>query len=334
MSYERLTLSWTRLSTYEECHQRVLRQDQGKQRGKVDGRVFLPGTVADRAMRAWLELPESDQRPGGMQEFVNPLLDQHTGEDAQYTIKWKGDPVQDRRNVEATVREGLERLEPILRKYVLPYEYQPELRFRTTIGVPYLDGQTVAVDLIGGMDILVKDDKEDFEIIDLKMTRNEAYVRGKTLGQLPFYGISLRAYLGLPADQPKRLTFITPLTEQQRHPVTATAEDYTVMMSRIVQYCHGVWKNEWEPTTKDVCHFCEVKHACDRFIIPNVRDAQGKARVSFSQAAAMRRQAGVQRKSRGTAGSSEAANIAGEAAAAEVDSPEGAVGAEANGLAG
>jgi PD-(D/E)XK nuclease superfamily len=311
----RLTMSWTRLSTYEECHQRVLRQMQGRQQGKTNGRVFLPGTLADRAMRMYLELPESEQRPGGMQEFVEPLMEEHTGPEAEYTIQWKGDPTEDRRSVIATVREGLEKLEPLLHKYVLPFEYQPELRFRTTIGIPYLDGRTMAVDLIGGMDILVRDNEGNFRIIDLKMSRNEAYV--------------LRALLGLPADQPKYLSFFTPLTPQIFHDVVATQEDYTIMVSRITAACHGMWRKEWQPTSENVCHFCDVKNACDRWATPNVIDAQGKARVSFAQAAAMRRQSGVQRKSRGTNRAGEAADNAGASAGAEGGAADGAVAGEA-----
>jgi hypothetical protein len=280
-----LSVSWSRLKAYEECRQKVLRTMQGRSSGVKNGRIFLPGTLADRAMRRWLE--EDDPQPGGMHAHVPELFEEHTGEDAEYIIKWRGDVAADKRAVRDQVRECLDNLEPLLVEKVLPFRYQPELKFRTTIGIPYLDGEPVRVDLIGGIDIVVQDDEDNFGIFDLKNTRNDAYVRGATLGQLTFYTIAWGAYIGDPA-QPKQAAFLTPLCQEKYVPVVVGPEERRVMMARLTEYCHGVWREEWTPTDVDsFCYNCDVKHACDRFALPTTGTA-GKNRASFAAASAAR----------------------------------------------
>ena len=283
---EPLTLSWTRLSTWEECRHKAYRQSQGKRSPVTDGRVFLPGTLTDRAQRSWLE--EDDPQPGGMHKYVESLMEEHTGPEAQYRIKWRGP--EDRRNVLEMVHEAIDKLEPALTQLVLPHEYQPEVKFSTQIGIPDLYGDVTAVTLIGGMDILVRDGDGFFHLYDLKTTRDDSYVRGKTLGQLTFYALAVEAWLGLPPGSLKTASFLTPLCKERVVPVYITESERTVMMSRIVSYAHGAWQEQWQPVEgTGPCGFCDVKHACDKFNIPAVRDAQGRARISFEAAAARRR---------------------------------------------
>lgn len=280
----RLTLSWSRLKQYEDCPQSVLRSMQGKRTPVKDGRMFLQGTVADRIMREWLE--QEDPKPGGMLELLDKHLEQHAFNSDEYKIRWKGDPREDYAKVRKFVTEVVTNLEPILFDKVIPHGYEPELRFKTTVGVPYLDGRPVAIDLVGGIDIttmtLPEGPDSEYAIWDLKATANDAYVRGATLGQIYFYSIAIKSMFG---KYPKEAGFITPACKEKVVTVDVTQAEIQKMMSRIIAYCHGVWRKEWQPKDKidSQCDRCDVQHACDLFKLP-----QGK-KVSFMELADKRR---------------------------------------------
>ena len=279
-----LSISWSRLKTWEDCKQRVLLNQQGKASGAVDGRIFLPGTIADRAMRQWLNL--DDPQPGQMPDMIDALFDEHTAPDAEYVIKWRGNQNQDRLKVKNFVLEVVTKLEPILLEKVIPYRWEPEIKFRYPVAIPYLDGTSVRIDLIGGIDIGVQEDDDEYAIYDLKATANDAYVRGATLGQLIFYDLAWRAGFG---KSPKAAAFITPACRERFVPLTITDEDRRVMMSRIIKYAQGVWAQDWKPKAEHTgCNWCEVKHACPKWALPNVRDDQNRRRVSFADAAQRR----------------------------------------------
>lgn len=282
MADSNLTLSWSRLKAYEACPQQVLRQMQRKQTPtRLDGRVFFEGSVSDRCMRAWLE--EDDPQPGGMLTYVDKYFEDFAFNDEQYRINWRGNPAEDMAKARAKIERVLTGLEPILLERVIPRGYVPELRFgpprqknpdpnkpRATIGVPGLDGKPRPVDLVGGIDILTKtlDEQEDYEVLDLKATENDNYVRGDILAQPIFYAIAVRAFTG---KYPKSAAFLTPACKEKVVPVTISEQDIRHMMSRIVNYCHGVWKKEWHPKDKpdSDCHYrCDVRHACDLFKQP------------------------------------------------------------------
>lgn len=282
--HERLSISWSRLKAWEACHQQVFRRLEGKSSKAVDGRIFLPGTVADRAMRMFLE--QEDPQPGHLCDPVDELLEKHAFNDEQYVIKWRGNPIEDMAKVKAVVLRVLEGLEPILWREIIPHGYQAEVRFTETIGIPYLDGRIVGVDLKGGIDILTATMEADrkYGVWDLKATENDAYVRQGILGQLTFYSIAVKSMFG---KFPTKAAFLTPACKEQIVPVHIGNDEVRVMMSRIVKYCQGVWRDEWQPKdpiTSD-CKYCDVKHACDLFRIP-----QGK-KESFSEMADRRRAA-------------------------------------------
>lgn len=316
MNDSRLSVSWSRMTTYEACAQRVLRQMQGRSSPITDGRNFLPGTLADRAMRHWLE--EADPQPGGMMKYVPGLFDEHTGPDAEYVIRWRGDVVADKRAVVMQVKECLENLEPFLLKHVVPYEYHPELRFTSTIQVPYLDGRPVPIDLRGGIDIAVRTSLTDYRLYDLKNTRNPDYVRGKTSGQLTFYHLAFAAYMGIDPECITSMGFVVPLTPERYVPVEISAANRAQMMTRIVNYAQGVWRKEWKPADSDSdCWNCDVRHACAKWAVPDVRDAQGRARASFAQAAAVRKASGASRTRRSAAALAAAEGEAGSSGSEE-----------------
>lgn len=218
-------------------------------------------------------------------------------QEAQYIVKWRGDPNRDKALVVNFVRDVVTQLEPILLKYVVPHDYQPELRFRTPFGIPYLDGRLTAVDLIGGIDIVVRLrspmelngvrlETGDFAFYDLKATANKDYIP-KTLGQAIFYDISGGYYFGMP-EQPKAFGFIAPVLEQKIHWTTVAEIDRTVMIDRIIRFAHGQWRREWDPKVGSQCYNCDVRHACEAWKVDVEENSAGKHRASFEVAAKRR----------------------------------------------
>ena len=284
-----LQISWSGLQRYELCHQKHLRYIEGKAlRSPWSSRDFLAGNVADRVQREWLRLP--DPQPGQMVAMVPDMLDRWSNPDREEPefkpVKWKGDPREDRREVLAFCTEVVRKLEPILLKHVVPYDYQPELRFETHMAVPYLDGRLVAVKLVGGIDIVVRMPSGDFVLFDLKATKSDAYI-AKTLGQGIFYDMAWKAYWGV---HPIWFGFIAPALDEQLIVNIFSDHERAVMGSRIMQFATGMWSGEWDPKTdNEGCDFCEVRHACDKYAIHLAPDDKGRHQASFEQALEARR---------------------------------------------
>ena len=287
METEPLKISWTGLKRWEECHQRQLRTIQGKAPKSADGRIFLPGSVCDRAMRKWLE--SDNPQPGEMAEYVDEFLLFFSEEDPQYVIRWRGDPRDDKAKVRKFCKDLVNELEPILLRKVIPYRYQPEVRFRVPINIPDLNGNPRQILLNGGIDIVVLDDDDDYEILDLKSTADESYVRGGILGQMTFYSIAWGQYVGQ-RDQPKRAGFVVPATREKLVPVEVGTDERRVMLSRIVRYAHGVWREQWQPIPGQHCGRCDVKGSCDHFKPVLREDDAGRRRASFLALAEARRE--------------------------------------------
>lgn len=238
-------------------------------------------------MRAFLEL--DDPQPGGICDPLDEIFEQYAFNDEQYVIKWKGNPLEDQKKVKANVRIVLENLEPMLWDLVLPHGYQAEVRFRETVGIPYLDGHLRPVELIGGMDIMTstltggrETDDSEYSVYDLKATFDDSYARGGTLAQLIFYSLVVKVMKG---KYPTNVAFLTPACKQKYVPLVVAPDDVRVMMSRIVSYCRGVWNEEWSPkdTPDGECSWCDVKHACDLFKV------EPGTKPSFVEMAARRR---------------------------------------------
>jgi hypothetical protein len=284
-----LTVSWSRLKAYESCRQQVLRRKEKKSNfSPSQARVFLPGTIADRCTRWFLEL--EDPQPGQILEKLDEMFEKYAFHDEQYVIKWKGDPLADQKKVKENVRTILLNLEPMLWDFVLPHGYQAEVKFREKVAIPDADGNLRFVELIGGMDILVAtlnglkqtDDDSEYSVYDLKATFDDSYVRGEILAQLIFYALVVKVMFG---KYPKNVAFLTPGCKQKYVPLQVTPDDVRIMMSRVVSYCQGVWAEQWQPKDEPDgdCSWCDVKHACELFHIE-----PGK-RVSFMEMAARRK---------------------------------------------
>lgn len=278
-----IDLSWSKLKNYEQCHQRTKLLMEKKRSKHINGRTFLPGTLADRCMRLWLE--EGKFESGGMHKFLEEQWVEHTGKESEYVIEWKNNPKQDQREVLDKVRRSLDALEPILMKKVVPYPFKPEFRFKSVIGIPDLDGGVTNISILGAVDVAVKFGTDDegfgqYGLYDLKITEGEAYIKS-TLAQLTFYDLAFWGHTGVkPIDH----AFWAPLLPEKEIQTVVTDDERTQMLSRIVDYCHGVWSGNWQLTKdKQQCWGCPVKHACPRYVNPITVDQQGKNRASFDR---------------------------------------------------
>lgn len=277
-----IKVSWSRIKNFEACHQRTKLLIDGNKSKVIDGRAFLPGTLADRAMRMWLEQGKITQKwePGSMVTYLDSLWEDHVGEGAEYTIKWKGDAKKDKKKVLTQVTDALTRLEPILFEKVVPFPYQPEYRFTSTMGIKDLSGQTVHVEIFGAVDVAVLYPNDNYGLFDLKLTENKAYIES-CLGQLVFYSIAFRGWTGV---WPKEFALWSPLMNPAVIPLVLTQEDIRYMQSRIMAYCQGIWREDWSLTRDESnCYNCITKHACPRWKNPVQVDEQGRNRLSFSR---------------------------------------------------
>lgn len=279
-------ISWSGLKRWEACPQHQLRVIRKETEKQEKGRIFLPGTVVDLTQREWLE--SDNPQPGEMEEMIDTVFDRVVAK-GESKIHWKGDPRKDQEDVKEYCREAARNLEPWLIRNVLPYEYQPEVKFRANMQVPYVcgDGSRAPVKMIGGIDIVVRDDKGKFRLYDLKTTKNDGYIRS-TLAQLIFYDLAW-AVIQEDFDHAVEWGFVTPLLEEKFIPITVGQEDRRLMLSRIVKYAQGVWADAWEPKGDDTgCNWCEAKKVCEKFKLVSVQEENGKQKVSFAQAAAQR----------------------------------------------
>jgi hypothetical protein len=277
-----LRVSWSRIKNWEACGMRSKLMTEGKQSKVIDGRAFLPGTLADNAMRAWLNngLLTGKWEPGGMEDYLEGLWDDYTSPSAQYSIQWRGNPNDDKRAVLKKVQTALRRIEPILFEKVVPYPYQPEYRFTATMGIKDLQGQTVHVEVYGAVDVAVNYGEDGYGLFDLKVTESQAYI-DTTLAQLIFYALAFRGWTGV---WPSQYAFWVPLMEQSVVNLVPTPEDIRYMQSRIVAYCQGVWAQDWTLTADESnCWNCPTKHACPRWRNPIQQDDQGRNRLSFDR---------------------------------------------------
>jgi CRISPR/Cas system-associated exonuclease Cas4 (RecB family) len=268
-----LNISWSQLRSHTECRRKAHLQRQGKKAEMYDARVYFPGTVVDRAMRNWLN--DEARRPGGMAAMIEGIAaheEQYSRENGDGIVRWKHP--RDCAEVIAFCQELVTKLEPLLYENVLPYEFEPAMRFRAPIEIPYLDGTKTVVHLTGEMDILVRDPgwvamegsldspPAPWQVLDLKATRDDSYWR-KTMGQLVFYDIACFAMF----QQFTHFTgLIQPMCKEQIVGIRVENQQRVEMMQRIISMAHDIWSDNFPvaPTTSP-CSRCDVKHACTRF---------------------------------------------------------------------
>lgn len=260
----RIKISWSQLQNHELCKHRAMLQRRGGRSPVTDIRNFFHGTVCDRTMRWWLE--SDDPLPGQMADMVEEFIDRcltEAEENGEGVVRWKSRT--DRDEMTKQCRFIMRRLEPMLLKLVIPYEYQPEMRFKVPIRIPYLDGSPAEVDLVGGIDIAVRRPAERWFAYDLKATANPDYIR-KTLAQGIFYDIAMLAMFG---KSPEHFAFLQPAVVDNPIVVAKVSdEDRASMLARITRVAHDRWRGDDAPKKdNEGCSYCPVRFACSKFTV-------------------------------------------------------------------
>ncbi len=263
-----IKVSWSKIRLAEDCRQKAWLTANGKKSSVSDVRVFFSGNVADLAMRRWLSMEHPP--PSWMAGHVDGLMDEleeKIRKEKDGVLRWKHR--EDRQQVREFCRECVLRLEPILNRLVLPYEYQSALRFSTKMFIPDLDGKSIPILLNGEMDILVKSNTQ-FRVWDLKVTKDASYWR-KTIAQLSFYGLVCHFMFG---QFPVEAGLIQPMVDAQPWmSFRPSDEDYTVMLTRIVNVAHSIMAQDYSPKADSAgCDWCECRNSCVKYApVPGTR---------------------------------------------------------------
>lgn len=255
-----VNISWSALQVWEECKQKRFLQITKKKDPGRDVRNFFPGTVVDRVMRQWLQ--GSDLSMCQLVDILLPQLEHEINDSpSDGWVKWRS---QIQRNETITYcKELVTRLEPLLREHVIPYDYHPEFRFKAPLVVPNIDNQPETIYLQGGIDLLCKDEKDNWIGFDLKSTKNNDYWR-KCLGQAIFYDVSMRAVFKDGGFH--KFAFIQPMCDEQVKWVIIGPDERRAMVSRIMAMATATMKDDWEPKRSNgSCTSCEVKTTCIKF---------------------------------------------------------------------
>lgn len=269
-----LRISWSRLRTHAECqmHSALLRE--GRRATAADVRGFFPGTVVDRAMRRYLDT--GDPQPGQMVSWVEEIVSAEettARETGDGIVRWKHP--KDKAEVITRCQAAAAKLEKILAVEVLPYDYQPAVRFSSPIKLPGPDGALVLCSLIGEMDLLVRKPGGVYNVWDLKITADGGYWR-KVTGQLLFYDVAVK--LGWNA-WPASSGLLQPECAQPVLRFAFTAEHRRQLLLRVAKYAEDVWNDKRAMTPKaSECRFCDCKHACPRWAKP----ARGRVELGGS----------------------------------------------------
>lgn len=270
-------ISWSGLRTHAECKQRSYLAREHHLATINDKRGYFPGSVSDRVVRNWL-MNDPEHHLGEMPDMVTSVVDlvktEWVDED-QGVVRWKDSG--DRAKVEAECREAVEKVEPYLIKYVLPFEYEADYSFEAPVELLHpRTGEPILVLLNGKMDILVRDARSDWMILDLKHTRDEGYWR-KTVGQLSFYDLGIEVLYGRPAVM---TALLQPLCTERLKRYKPSSQSRVELMTRIhamaIDVTDGI--KDVRPDTK-LCGWCPTHHACEKFA--PVTDKKGRKRVAF-----------------------------------------------------
>jgi hypothetical protein len=220
-------------------------------------------------MRRWLE--SEDPQPGQMAAMCAEVLEREEKvavETGDGVVKWK--TLTDKRESIEWCQRLLTKLEPDLYKHVIPYDYQPALRFEVPFTVPHPAGHQVRIMLTGEMDILVRWPDGRWVILDLKATEDTGYWR-KTLAQLTFYEV---AAFGLSGGQwPAWSGLLQPACPEPVLPFEFSMDHRMEIISRIVRVSGELLRGQHRPKDDNAgCSWCFVRHACPRFLpIPGSR---------------------------------------------------------------
>lgn len=270
-----IRLSWSQLRNAQECKQKRYLAVTGARKPARDQRLFLPGNVTDRVVRAWLKNKPAEHI-GEMPDMVNAAIDGVRDEilERGERIAWKKD-LDDRKKIREDCIEAVTKIEPHLLRRVVPFEYEADFEIRAPLQLPRLDGTKETILLIGFMDILVRDDLGNIFVYDVKHTRDGQYWR-KTVGQLTFYDLAVQLLF---KKKTTETGLFQPLCAKPVYPYPVTDEARSQMAQRIVSTVNDIWNNDNTPRADNkICPRCDFRNACPKFA-PVLKD--GKMRLSF-----------------------------------------------------
>lgn len=254
-----IRISWSRLRQHDECPAKgaLLR---GYQSPSKDIRNYFHGNVVDTCMRRWLAM---DEPPfGWMQDNVAAVFEEWT-HSSEGIVRWRSPG--DRAETLEFCRELVTRLEPILMKYALPFTWYPAVRFDVPMKVLHPSGEMRTIQLVGEMDLLVRDSEGRRAVWDLKGTKDDGYWR-KVAPQMAFYAIAVAIMTG---KFPVMTGLIQPMCEQRVLPIAVTEQALREMGSRIERVARDIWLGRLAPKeSNEGCAYCEVNHACPKYDIP------------------------------------------------------------------
>ena len=291
-----ITLSWSRLSDWFVCKQRVKLYHTGGRSSTVNTRNFLCGKVVDLVMRETLDNAsrdssgriqsiDRDDMMGRLPDVWERCLVPEEGR----LLKWNGTDVKvDQKKILNQAKAATSSLHPILVDKVVGRRVIPEFRPATmpAFGIPLPDGGTGYIRLFLGIDLLIQEEEDgdrlgEWGIWDLKATAYDSYIP-KTLWQLVFYDL---AYQALTGKYAKTHGLITPLLDKKIHSIVVDDEHRDQMASWIVQYCHSVWAGEEDFVSpdkeKEACFGCPTRNACPKIVHPLTKDEQGLTWARF-----------------------------------------------------
>jgi hypothetical protein len=255
-----LRLSWSRLRLHAECPAKgdLMRRHKSPVQ---DIRSFVHGNAVDLAMRRWLA--QDDPEAGWMAAQIDAIFDeslQIAKDTGDGIVRWKGP--SDKAETLGFCRELVGRLEPILVKYAIPFEWTPAVRFSAPIRIEDLGGHMREIVLVGEMDLLVRDREGRYAVWDLKATRDNGYYK-KVLGQLAFYAIAVKAVHG---QFPAMTGLIQPMCDQRVLPVNVDRDAVAQMAGRITKAARDILAGQLAPKPDNAgCAYCPVKAACPKF---------------------------------------------------------------------
>lgn len=253
-----LRISWSSIRSSEECAQKAALQRDGKRSKITNSRNFFHGNVVDRIMREWLDNPLI--RHTDTQAVVRAAMTEMEAseKDRGNVVRWRD--ADDRNKVQNFCIELIQRLEPILEQHVLPHPYEHGKWFKIPMNLQYRGGLREIL-LTGEMDLLVQHPSGPV-VWDLKGTADDQYYR-KVIAQLVFYDVAIWASTGV---RTHGVGLIQPMCTEPTLSWQVTDDARRQLMTRIERYAHGAWADERTCTTNTaICHWCDVKHACDRF---------------------------------------------------------------------
>lgn len=267
-AYKPIRLSWSRLRVHGECPAKgQLLADRQKSRF-ADTRNFLHGNVCDLAMRRFLSLEDPRSELGWMAAQVDALFDEWleiAESSGDGIVKWRS--ATDQAEVREFCREAVTRLEDLLVRFVLPFDWHPAWRFAVPVKICY-GTEIREITLVGETDLLVFDDHGRVFIWDLKATKDKDYWR-KTLAQLAFYALAVKlSGDGKLGQWPFRAGLLQPMCDERYLTFDIMAgggQAIREMTGRIERVASDIWAGRLDPKPHEFCNRCEVRHACPAF---------------------------------------------------------------------